>query len=131
MVLVKEKLLFLSLMVFSWYLQAGESAESSIGYSSVSEALTALKAIPDAEVRYNRGWTVINLERSGDRILWSFTPDSHPAHPSAVKRAVVHNDEGISLNMSVLCKSSKEACDRLVSEFEQLNENIRKSMQQN
>ena len=124
MVLIKP--ILLCSMLLPWLLHASESSESSIGYESVEEAFNTVKELPGAAVRYKRGWTVVNFQK--ERILWSFTPESHPAHPSAVKREVVHNDKGISLDMSVSCKSTKEACDQLVADFEVLNENIRQKM---
>ena len=124
MVLIKP--ILFCLMLLSWSSHGSKPSESSIGYESVEEALNAMKNSPGAAVRYENGWTVVNFQNK--RILWLFTPEDHPAHPSAVKREVVHNDKGISLDMNVSCKSTKEACDQLVEEFELLNESIRQKM---
>ena len=74
---------------------------------------------------------MVNLQIDGDRILWTFTPEWHSAHPTAVKREVIEKDGKVFIEMSVLCQSSKPECDQLVEQFEQLNDNIRKSMQKN
>ena len=89
MVLIKP--ILFCLMLLSWSSHGSKPSESSIGYESVEEALNAMKNSPGAAVRYENGWTVVNFQNK--RILWLFTPEDHPAHPSAVKREVVHNDK--------------------------------------
>lgn len=107
-----------------------KAEESSIGYDTVLDALQSLKENPAADFRDSDGWTVVNLQKDGDRILWTFTPEWHPAHPSAVKREVIERNGEVFIEMNVLCQSTKPECDQLVKEFEQLNDNIRQSMQQ-
>lgn len=98
-----------------------EAGHSTIGYETVAEALAALKAKPGAEVSETPdGWTVI---RDGSA-LWSFTPDGHAAHPSAVKREPVTSDGKTVLNMTVLCQAEKIPCDDLVREFTRMNEEL-------
>lgn len=111
-------------------LSFGSQAEkSSIGYDSVLEALLALKENPSTQVGYSDGWTVVTLEEKGNHVLWSFTPESHQAHPTAVRREVVEKNGQIFIEMSALCQSTKPECDHLISEFEKLNDDIRKSIQ--
>jgi len=102
-----------------------ETPNSSLGYASVAEALAALKTKPGVEIRVENGWTI-----AGDGMtLWSFTPEGHPAHPSAVKREVVERDGRTVIEMAVLCQSTKEPCDQLVRDFSKLNDNIRAQLQ--
>lgn len=106
-----------------------ESPRSSIGYSSVAEALAALKAKPGTEVRIERGWTIVaDRESASERTLWAFTPPEHLAHPAAVKRIVVERDGAIYLDMKVLCQAKKKACDQLVREFQALNDGVRQQL---
>jgi hypothetical protein len=96
------------------------SAQSGIGYPSVAAALEALKARPDVKISVRDGWTIVNDPISG--AVWSFTPSSHPAHPAAVKRTVVEKNGQVFLDMQALCQASKAACDKLIAEFQELNE---------
>jgi hypothetical protein len=50
------------------------------------------------------------------------------AYPSAVKRQVVQEGGLVSVKMSVLCESTKAACDDLVRSFLQLNATMEKSL---
>ncbi|MBN8728605.1 MAG: hypothetical protein J0H15_13010 [Xanthomonadales bacterium] len=100
---------------------------NTTGYSSVGEALAALRSDPDVVEREQQGWLLFEDRRSFT--LWSFPPKSHSAYPSAVKRTVVKKDGGMYVNMSVQCGASKEACDQLVRDFQQLNEQMTREIQ--
>ena len=107
---------------------AGQSQTDGIGYPSVNAALKALKSNDANKVSATPdGWTIVS-ENNG-RTLWSFTPPKHPAHPAAVKRALVEKSGSIVIEMSALCQASKPACDNLMEEFKVLNERARQSMQ--
>jgi hypothetical protein len=111
----------------SAFAQQGGSG-SGIGYPSVAAALAAMKAKPGVAISSEGGWTVI-VDRAS-MILWSFTPSGHPAHPSAVRRAIVQRGDGVFVDMSVKCESQKAACDQLVAEFNQLTEKMRQGLNQ-
>jgi hypothetical protein len=104
-----------------------EAAGTSIEYDSPHAALEALKAKPGVEIRSKQGWTIVNDEAT--RTLWTFTPEGHPAHPSAVKRSVLFRDGALYLDLNVRCLSTKTACDNLVREFQALNDRVRSQMQ--
>lgn len=123
---MKSAMFFLILAFLPAYLQA---EKSSIGYNTVLEALIALKENPAAQVGYSDGWIVVTLEEKGNYVLWSFTPESHQAHPTAVRREVIEKDGQVFIKMSALCQSTKPECDQLISEFEKLNDDIRQSIQ--
>lgn len=93
--------------------------ENGVGYASVAAALADLRTRPGVKFRTENGWTV--AEDMKNRTIWSFAPAGHPAYPSAVKRQLVEDGAGTSLGMSVSCEATKEPCDALVREFEQLN----------
>jgi hypothetical protein len=42
----------------------------------------------------------------------------------------VQDGKGVSMKMDVLCQASQSACDKLVEDFNALNEQVRQSMQQ-
>ena len=101
---------------------------SPIGYETVQEAYEALREDPAATQSFAQGWTIFNLKVDGKYIIWSFTPENHPVHPSAVRREVVSRNGQISIAMSVLCHSSKLDCDQLVEQYEIINENLKRRL---
>src|SRR2546422_3457337 len=98
---------------------------ASIGYPSVAAALGALRVRKDVGVAVRDGWTVMTEE--GGLTLWSFTPDSHPAHPAVVRRQISQKDGAWYVDMNTLCEATKAACDKLVEDFRVLNERMRES----
>lgn len=97
-----------------------------IGFPTVAAALEALKARTDVNISIQGGWTIAD-DRLADTI-WSFTPSDHPAYPAAVKRAIVSKDGGLYVNMTALCQASKAACDKLITDFKELNEKMIQSI---
>jgi hypothetical protein len=98
---------------------------SSIGYPSVAAALADLHSKADVKFSVQNGWTIAD-DRS-HFTLWSFPPEGDPAYPSVVKRTAVQQGKGISMDMKVLCQSTQSACDKLVADFNALNERVRDS----
>ena len=107
------------------YPVADTSNSSSIGYPSVAAALADLHSKPEVKFSIQNGWTV--AEDRSHSSFWSFPPEGDPAYPSAVKRIVVQTAAGINLEMKVLCQSTQAACDKLVADFNALNERMRDS----
>lgn len=106
---------------------SGAAAASDFGYPSVDAALAALKAKSGTKVSDAGGWTIVN-DPAGLSI-YSFTPPSHPAHPAGVKRSTAKDTQGnVYIEMAVLCQATKSACDQLVAEFKQLNENVKQQV---
>ena len=102
---------------------------SDIGYSSVAAALSAMKSKPGASVSNDGGWTVV--EDRQNLALWSFTPQGHAAHPSAVRRKITQKGDDIFVEMAVRCEAAKPACDKLTAEFAQLTEQMRQDLSPN
>ena len=103
-----------------------ETRESSIGFRSVGEALTALKAKSEVEILERDGWVLVQDRESEESMaLWSFAPLSHPAYPSVVKRRVFERDGNMQVEMNVLCEAKKEECDQLVREFQELTDQMK------
>ena len=95
-------------------------------YATVALALEALRTKSGVKISDLAGWTVI--EDGSTLSLWSFTPAGHPAHPAAIHRKVVQEDNNIFLKMHVICEASKPACDKVVADFEDLNQRMTKSL---
>jgi hypothetical protein len=103
----------------------------SLDYGSVAETLEVAKARPGAVVTVTKpdGWVIVNEE--GGRVVWSFTPPGHYAHPAVVRRALVVSSNGdVQLEMRARCEAQKESCDRLIREFQELNQRMREQVQQ-
>lgn len=102
--------------------------KSESGKSRALETLERLQADPDVSFRTEREWTVANKNTADEKAVWSFPPETHEAYPSVVKRKVVEDDGIVRLVTTVSCGSTKVICDRLVRDFIQLNENVRREV---
>jgi hypothetical protein len=71
------------------------------------------------------GWTI--AEDLSHFAVWSFAPVGDPAYPSVVKRAALKEGSGVNMKTNVLCESTQSACDKLVRDFQELNERVRDS----
>jgi len=112
---------------------ASTTRESDLGYegfnkadSSVEATLEKLKVDPRVSIRNNNGWTIATLDTG--RVLWSFTPKGHPAHPSFVKREVIEKDGSVYIDTTARCSAEKSVCDQLVRDFIELNNKIQRNM---
>jgi hypothetical protein len=103
-----------------------EQPASTIGYPSVDAALADLHSKAGVKFTNQNGWTL--AEDVAADTLWSFPPPGHPAYPSAVKRQLIKQGSGVSMEMTVHCDAAKNACDDLVRSFQQLNAEMAASM---
>jgi hypothetical protein len=102
-------------------------ASSGIGYPSVAAALADLHSRPEVIFREEGGWII--AEDRSHYTLWSFAPADDSAYPSAVKRTAIQAAGGsVTMNMNILCESTQNACDKLVADFNELNERARDSL---
>jgi hypothetical protein len=93
----------------------------------VAEALASLKAKAGVTVTVTKpdGWVIVN-EPTPEFAVWSFTPEGQYAHPAVVRRQINQDTNGgVGVQMTALCQAEKEPCDRLIREFQQLNERMR------
>ena len=61
--------------------------------------------------------------------VWTFTKPGHRAHPSVVCRTIIVNPDGsIGIEMKMLCVSTDAACERLVADFNKLNESMKEEL---
>lgn len=103
----------------------GYKGQKSLGLG-VNELLTQLKSNPEVNVRSERGWQIVEVK--SERALYSFTPESHAAHPSYVKREVVEKDGSIFMETSARCGAEKAVCDQLIRDFIELNNKVKESV---
>jgi len=104
-----------------------EAGHSTIGYPNVAAALKALRAKPGVEFTTQGGWTIASEKGDSTFVIWSFAPEGYPAYPAAVKRSLVQRDGSLWIEMNVQCEASKDACDNLVRQFQELNARLRES----
>ena len=97
-----------------------EEQSAQLGYATPEEALAGLRKKSGVRIYDHDGWTV--AEDKADKAVWSFTPSTHPAYPSVVKRYVYEESGKVWVRMGVICGASKEACDALVRDFNALTE---------
>jgi hypothetical protein len=107
------------------YPVSNEMQNSTIGYPTVAAALADLHSNPEVKFREEHGWA--SAEDSSHHTFWSFPPAGDPAYPSAVRRVAVQDGAGISMHMEVMCESTQSARDKLVKDFNELNERARDS----
>lgn len=100
----------------------------AIEYSSVAEALAALKTRAAVSIEVLQGWTIAT-EPDGST-TWAFAPPDHPAFPAVAKRVLYRDEDGWHLKMDVLCEAEPAACDQFVRHFEALNEPIYQFIEQ-
>ena len=112
--------------VFAQLAPHPEADHGVIGYSTVAEALAALRKNPDVSIRVQDGWTIAN--DSKDKTIWSFAPEGHPAYPAAIKRHMYEKGGALYVGMTALCQAGKAVCDDLIREFEQMNARLGESM---
>jgi hypothetical protein len=90
------------------------SDPNSIGYPTVDEALTAVRARPGIAESQRDGWTVI--EDKAHQETWFFSPPGHPTHPAVVKRTVVKKSGDSMTQTAAMCSSNQTECDKLVAQ---------------
>lgn len=96
--------------------------EGDIGYPSVEAARTALSARSDVRMARADGW--LTIEDPAAMTLWTFAPETDPAHPAAIKRSVIEEEGRIVLRMDIRCEGDDAACDALQTHFLSLNEAV-------
>ena len=124
-----NKYLFVLISFAISYGAYGESSaenSSGIGYKSVSEAYGALHNKEGVEGSVQQGWVI--FKDSTDSSLWSFTPKEHPAHPAAIKRTVLEKNGELYIAMKAMCGAEKLACDELIQNFREMNEQMKNDM---
>ena len=116
----------------------------AIGYPTTVAAYSAIKMRTDVAIKPNAkpfgwqqrsgSWYVVteraSLEKQGN-FEWAFTEPSHYAHPSVIKRMIdVGSTDHVYVDMAFKCGAEiKLNCDKLLTEFKEVNLFIRKVYQ--
>jgi hypothetical protein len=82
--------------------------------------------MPGVSITQPDGWTI--AVEPGTKAIWSFTPAGHYAYPAVVRREVKQRDGNVYVDTVALCQAEKAACDRLIRDFERLNQRMSESM---
>ena len=104
---------------------AAASAIVPMPYRSVAQALADLQSRDGHStiVTHADGWTIVNEPAAGEQ--WSFVPKDHAAYPAAVRRVILRGpSRAVSVDTQSLCEGPAPACEKLLQEFEALNERI-------
>jgi len=86
------------------------AASDPIPYSSLDEAMKALRSKPGVTFRSEGGWIV--ADDSAAIVVWLLTPVGHPAYPSIVKRHIVNSTAGAEMATDIRCFAPKLTCDK-------------------
>ena len=114
----------LSTILCTACLYAGD--EGAIDYSSVSEALEALKERPSAEYVKRKGWSVVSLVEDGSRVVWFFAPKEHGIYPALIKKTITEKKGSTADTVMLsLCEAPKQKCDDLARQFKDINESYK------
>jgi hypothetical protein len=62
-------------------------------------------------------------------VLWAFTRSGNPSHPSVICRKMTLESKGWMMRMDARCGGPKAACDKMVSDFSELNRKISQEFQ--
>jgi len=66
----------------------------------------------------------VAFEDGRDGTLWTFTLPPHPAHPAVVCRRIMERRGVLEIPTTVECKGAEQACAKLRSDFDMLNERV-------
>jgi hypothetical protein len=62
--------------------------------------------------------------------IWTFTTAVHPAHPAVACRTLIRRpDGGFEVGTEIYCFSTRENCDGVYREFEELNAQFRRELE--
>jgi len=102
----------------------------TVNSGTVAETLEKAKALPGASVTTTKPDAWVIVSETGGMKIWSFTPSTHYAYPAVVLRHLKVKDNGdLYVEMTGHCEADKAACDKLMKEFEALNERMRQQVQ--
>lgn len=91
--------------------------------TTVENAKIALESSASVKVGEREGWKTYQATSSQE--LWSFAPQSSPAYPSAVRRAIRKEPGERTVRSRILCEAEKAACDRLVIQVNRFDQQDR------
>ena len=109
---------------------AGSEPGLNVNSGTVSETLERARALSGASVTTTKPDAWVIVTEAGGMKVWSFTPSTHDAYPAVVLRHLKVRDNGnLYVEMTGHCEADKVSCDKLMKEFEALNERMRQQVQ--
>ena len=105
------------------YAQPALSKPGPDNFTTVEEARTAFESSASVKIGEREGWKTFQIPSSQE--IWSFAPQSSPAFPSAVRRAIRKELEERTVRSRVLCEADKADCDRLISQVNRFDQQDR------
>jgi hypothetical protein len=98
--------------------------------ASVASRLEWLKTQPSLRTTITTPDHWVVLSTPDGAVQWSFTPSGHYAHPAVVRRELKLRQNGdVFVEMTSQCEAVKKDCDKLLAEFERLNERMAADVQ--
>lgn len=106
---------------------AGEHEDGDMicgqSFSNVPAAFDRLTNNPSVKFLSSSN-AYLNFQDSRAGLIWTFTRETHPAHPSLVCQKVQQSGDKVSIAMEAMCGGPKKACDDMVAAFEEHHKNI-------
>ncbi len=91
-----------------------------------AQKLSELRAKQSTAEFKERGWTTFIENTARGATSWTFTPDSHPAHPSFASRRIVRKqDSSLSVQTHLRCGAAEKECAQLKDEYDLLDARLR------
>jgi hypothetical protein len=109
---------------------AVQNTLAGIEFKTVAAALEKIRAKPGVAISVTTPDSWIIVSESGGMVVWSFAPATHPAYPAVVRRAIVVGPDGVlRIETSGLCEAEQAPCDKLMSEFREMNAKAQQAIQ--
>jgi hypothetical protein len=89
------------------------SESNDIGFATVADAITALKARGLVEIPAFNG--EVSFVEPDNTTSWTFTQNGNPAHPSTVRYVETRKGDVLNIEITFLCEAKVEACEKLRS----------------
>jgi hypothetical protein len=94
------------------------SPAARLEFPTVAAARKALQSEPGATSTTFEGWTF--FDDAARKAQWTFAPDTHAAHPAAIRRAAVEREGHLVIEISLLCEGARDACGHVLKDFEEM-----------
>ncbi len=123
------KILFLTLALIINIIGSAtaDNKKFDIGYKTVDEAFQAIKDSNTIEMNVNQDGWLFGTDKSvkDQYTIWTFTPESHPAYPTVIKRIFVTQNDETTVHMDIICQTiDKDSCNTLIQTFKKLNTSL-------
>ena len=111
--------------------ETSSATPQASNYATFASTLATVRSLPQARSSNRGGWTIIEVPTTDGVSMWSFTPNNHPAHPSAVRRHVTFTPEGPLMDTKVLCEAGTEQCRVFTAQLHQVQQKLTNQTQRN